>query len=271
MKTVTALHAPTAVQAVSGGSSPETIGVALPTGTAGYLNERRHKLSSSGTGSREESFGATLSHTMRQRLIAALILAVLLEGTGRFLARHESFEPVVGHLLSIFAATLAGATVVLLVSRTCRGRTIPTIMIVAALALVTSTILHTTGSLSAFDDIPILGNRADYHRVTISIADIFGIAAWIFGFFGLVFEIHHAKTSLSLQHELLLAETRERTERALKQSEALFREVFEEADAGIVVLDPEATILQCNGTFCEELGLPTGAPTKNQYKRPYVR
>ena len=47
---------------------------------------------------------------------------------------------------------------------------------------------------------------------------------------------------------------RKRAEQALRESEAKFRNVFQDAGVGMVIVSPEGRFLAANGTFCDYLG-----------------
>lgn len=207
----------------------------------------------------DSPFKPGLTPGMRRNLLVALALAVFIELGSRVGERVGWGNGLSLQLLSIVAATLAGVTIVLLVAYTCQRRYITGTMVIAAIAIMGSALAHTTGELRVFDGFPILGSGGAYRGLTLSVADIVGIGAWIFGFFGLVFELHQAKSSLSEQHAILEGEVaeRQRTEASLRDSEALFRAVFERVGIGIVIVDSGGQIYRCNNTFAAELGSTT--------------
>lgn len=215
-------------------------------------------MSNYATDASSASLGPILSAPKRRSIFAALALAAILETSVRICGRLDVGNDVVLNLLSVVAVTLACTSIVVLAGYTCRSRVITVTMVIAALSIFTSSVLHITGEFPILDPLPVLGGSSPYHSLVISIADILGISAWILGFSGLVFELHEARTSLAEKHNLLIREADERlrTKRSLEKSEALFRAVFERADTGIALLDDSGNILRSNDLLCKTLGIP---------------
>ncbi len=213
-------------------------------------------MSNSGVPSLETAHEAPLTPALRRRLLITLAVAFALELGSRFLLGLGSAPSLFAEVLSISSVLLACAAIATLVAGTRGSRAVRGWMLLAGGALVASIVLRIVAEIPALDTHPLLGAQGTFREFIMSMTDLAGIAAWVFGFFWMVFELDTTRETLNLQHRQLLKEIddRNRAEAVLRESEGRFRAVFDNVPASILVMSSQGRLIECNQTLAAELG-----------------
>lgn len=204
----------------------------------------------------ESPFLPSLTPGLRIKLLAILSLAFLIELASRLLPRIGDSYALLAEGMSVAAILLACTSIAMLVSHTRCGRAVRAIMTLAAIALSISIILRICTGIPAMDTLPLLGARGVFHDLLINLADLAGIAAWVFGFFWMVFELQTTREVQAIQYRQLAEEIdgHNRAETVLRESEGRFRAVFNNVPASILVMSPQGRLVECNRALAAELG-----------------
>ncbi|MBL7646179.1 MAG: response regulator [Candidatus Hydrogenedentes bacterium] len=199
---------------------------------------------------------APLTPALRRRLLTTLAVAFSLELTSRFLLGLAADPSLLAEALSITAVLMACAAIATLVAGTRGSRAVRGWMLLAGGALVASIILRIVAEIPALNTHPLLGAQGTFRDFIMSMTDLAGIAAWVFGFFWMVFELDTTRETLNLQHRQLLKEIddRNRAEAVLRESEGRFRAVFENVPVSILVMSAQGRLIECNQALAAELG-----------------
>jgi two-component system cell cycle sensor histidine kinase/response regulator CckA len=213
-------------------------------------------LSNSGVPPLETPHEAPLTPALRRRLLISLTIAFGLELGSRIVLGLGSNPSLFAEILSITAVLLACAAIATLVAGTRGSKAVRGWMVLAGSALVASIILRICAEIPALELHPLLGERGAFREFIISMTDLAGIAAWVFGFFWMVFELETTRETLNLQRRQLLKEIddRSRAEAVLRESEGRFRAVFDNVPASILVMSSQGRLIECNQTLAAELG-----------------
>ncbi len=213
-------------------------------------------MSNSGVPSPEPPQEAPLTPALRRRLLITLTVAFALELGSRFLLALGSDPSLLAEVLSISAVLLACAAIATLVAGTRGSRAVRGWMLLAGSALVASIILRITAEMPAMQAHPFLGPQGALREFIMSMTDLAGITAWVFGFFWMVFELETTRETLNLQRRQLLKEIddRNRAEAVLRESEGRFRAVFDNVPVSILVMSSQGRLIECNQALAAELG-----------------
>jgi two-component system cell cycle sensor histidine kinase/response regulator CckA len=197
-----------------------------------------------------------LTPGLRTKLVVALATAVLFELCSRIILQFSGTNHFLAETLSITAVLIVCGSIAILIARTCGGRVVRWLMMLAGSALCFSILLRIFADIEMLADLPLLGARGAFQAVPVSISDLTGISAWIFGFFWLVFELDSTRAELDTHRRRLLAQIdeRSRTETILRESEGRFRAVFENVPESILVMSPKGHLIESNQALATELG-----------------
>lgn len=198
----------------------------------------------------------SLTADLRTKLLVTLALAFLIELISRLMPALSHGNELLSEALSITAIVLTGTSIAILISRIRGGRAVRWFMIVATASLFTSILFHIFDAMPVLDNVELLGRNSKYHGLLTNLTDLTGIAAWITGFFWMVFDVESTRAKLAEQHRDLRAQVaeKERAETVLRESEGRFRAVFENVPANMLLMSPQGRLIECNSSLVETLG-----------------
>ena len=213
-------------------------------------------MSNSGVPSLETVHEAPLTPALRRRLLFSLTIAFGLELCSRFVLGLGSNPSLFAEILSITAVLIACAAIATLVAGTRGSKAVRGWMVLAGSALVASIVLRICAEIPALEPNPLLGAQGTFREFIMSMTDLAGITAWVFGFFWMVFELETTRETLNLQRRQLMKEIddRNRAESVLRESEGRFRAVFDNVPASLLVMSSQGRLIECNQALAAELG-----------------
>ena len=213
-------------------------------------------MSNSGVPSPGAAHEAPLTPARRRNLLLILAVAFTLELGSRVILGLTANPSILAEILSIIAVLMACAAFGTLVAGTRGSKAVRVWMMLAGGALVASILLRIGAEIPALETHPLLGAQGVFREFIMSMTDLAGLTAWVFGFFWMVFELESTRETLNVQRQQLLKEIddRNRAEAVLRESEGRFRAVFDNVPASILVMSSQGRLIECNQALAAELG-----------------
>lgn len=195
-----------------------------------------------------------LTPRRRRVLLTTLMASIVVSVVGRIVQDFVSDH--LYNAVSSIAVGAACATVVALVAFAAGRGWLTWLVVLAGLCLMIAQALSVTEDISAFDTMPILGTDGAYHHITFRLLDFAGIALWVIGFFGVVFELNRVRIQLSEQSRELEEEVKRNqgVTDALAQSEDRYRHIVEDASDIIFQNDLNGLFTYANKKAAEVSG-----------------
>jgi PAS domain S-box-containing protein len=195
-----------------------------------------------------------LTPRRRRVLLTTLLVTILISVLGRLF--QDSISEHVYNVVSSIAVATACATVVALVAFIAGRGWLTWLVVLAGLCLVVAQVISITEDIAAFDTVPVLGTDGAYHHVVFRLFDFAGLALWIVGFFGVVFELNRVRNQLWERSSALEKEVQrnQAVAVALAESEDRYRHMVEDASDIIFQSDLKGYFTYANKKAAEVTG-----------------
>jgi len=192
----------------------------------------------------------------RRVVLAALVLAALLELGSKFGLQFNLLTTPAADLVSVLAVLVLGFSLFYALHRAFRSRTITGTVVAGLILLVASQLVEIAGDLNVLGigDLHFRGGAV--FKMVMNTSFIAGLGAVLAGLYLSVFQ--SLKTSLLLEQERAdtlheIAE-REGAEKELEVSQKRLRTIFEGLEDALFVHDLDGRILDCNRAACAAMG-----------------
>ena len=163
----------------------------------------------------------------------------------------------VGNLLSLFSGIFMGLAGLLIIRRLSEDRVSRAIMIAAAGLFIFSKVLSCTVEYSQLQGVPVFGRDGFGHDILEDYTYTISLVMILFGFIRSALAANKARYDFGVQNEALKREVEQRSEveRALRASEALYRDLVDKTPDVVWRVDKTGLFTYASASFEEAFGI----------------